>query len=52
MSVTFSSGIIVLVESDDKNEWWLAKDWQAQEFIKSYGIWNYEINVLSKPFSS
>mgnify|MGYP004006334515 CR=1 FL=1 len=35
MSIAFSGGIIVLVESDNEKEWWLAKDWQAQEFIKA-----------------
>ena len=35
MSIAFSGGIIVLVESNNEKEWWLAKDWQAQEFIKT-----------------
>ena len=34
-SVTFSSGILILIESDTPNKWWKAKQWQSIEFIKA-----------------
>ena len=34
MSLTFTDGIIVFVEGDNKNEWFLAKDWQRKKFFE------------------
>ena len=36
-SLTFSNGYLIFVEGDNPNglEWWLAKDWQKQEFMKA-----------------
>jgi hypothetical protein len=34
-SLKLTDGIIVLVESDRKGEWYAAFDWQANEFIKA-----------------
>lgn len=31
----FTEGLIVLVESDTKGEWWVAQDWQSSRFIKA-----------------
>ena len=32
---TFTDGLIILVESDKKGEWWSALKWQQDEFIKA-----------------
>ena len=34
-SYTFTNGLIILVESDKKGEWWSALKWQQDEFIKA-----------------
>ena len=34
MNITFSDGLLVMVEADKKNEWFNATDWQKREFIK------------------
>ncbi len=34
MSIRFSDGIIVFVEGDKKDEWFLAKSWQKKQFVK------------------
>jgi hypothetical protein len=33
--ITISEGIIVLIESDKKGEWWVAQHWQSERFIKA-----------------
>ena len=33
-AITISEGMIVLVESDKKGEWWVAQHWQSKRFIK------------------
>ena len=35
MSLIFTDGLLILVEGDKKNEWFNAKIWQAEEFIKA-----------------
>lgn len=34
-AITISQGIIILIESDKKGEWWVAQDWQSKRFIKA-----------------
>ena len=34
MSMRFSDGIIVFVKGDNESEWFLAKEWQKERFIK------------------
>ena len=34
MTIKFTSGILVFVEGDKKDEWFLAKGWQSESFIK------------------
>ena len=34
-SVIFTSGVLILVESDTQNKWWKANPWQSKEFIKA-----------------
>lgn len=34
-SIRISEGMIVLVESDKKGEWWVAQSWQSERFIKA-----------------
>lgn len=33
--IRISEGMIVLVESDTKGEWWVAQSWQSERFIKA-----------------
>ena len=32
---TFTSGLLILVESDNKGVWWMALPWQVTKFIES-----------------
>jgi hypothetical protein len=34
-AITISQGMIVLVASDKKGEWWVAQPWQSERFIKA-----------------
>lgn len=33
MSLTFTSGIVVFIQADKENEWWLAQEWQKTHFF-------------------
>lgn len=35
MSITFTDGILILVEADNQGSWWQALQWQSEEFIKA-----------------
>lgn len=35
MSISFTNGVIVLVESDTPGEWWNGKSWQTTKFIQA-----------------
>ena len=32
--VSFTTGTLIFVEGDKKDEWWIAQDWQAQKFLE------------------
>lgn len=34
-NMSLSDGMIILVESDTKGEWWVAQRWQSERFIKA-----------------
>ena len=34
-TIRITEGMIILVESDTKREWWVAQDWQSERFIKA-----------------
>ena len=34
-SISFTEGVLVLVESDKKGEWWNALPWQSTEFVNA-----------------
>ena len=33
-SLTFTDGLLILIEGDTKNQWWKAMKWQSEQFIE------------------
>lgn len=58
MSLSFTDGIVVFIESDKAGEWWLAKTWQKTNFMKAMqfgtmkSMGGYIATETTKPFNN
>ena len=51
MSIKITDGILIIVESDTKEEWWQALPWQSEQFIKAMKFGTMKSMCIPNPLT-
>ena len=51
MSIAFTDGMLILVESDKKGLWWEALPWQSEQFIKAMKFGTMKSMCIPNPLT-
>jgi len=51
MSITFSDGMFILVEADERGQWWPALSWQSNQFIKAMEFGTMKSMCIPNPLT-